>query len=105
MSCSRKIFPTSFLLIALCSCFQTTRADEKKTKSNQAKPISIAKLKRSTSVDFDEEILPVLKNNCLACHNKTTAKAKLVLETPQDMFKGGDSGPAIAPKRGSASLL
>src|SRR5262249_22475593 len=40
-----------------------------------------------------------------ACHNKTTAKGKLVLETPQDMLKGGDSGPAIAPKKGSSSRL
>src|SRR5262245_5729968 len=50
----------------------------------QRKPIPIAKIDRKTPVDFEKEILPILKNNCLACHNKTTTKADLVLETPQD---------------------
>ena len=80
-------------------------AAETKAADQPPKPIPIAKIKRSTPVDFDREILPILKNNCLPCHNKTTAKAKLVLETPEDLRKGGDSGPAIAPKQGAASLL
>jgi WD40 repeat protein len=68
-------------------------------------PIPIAKIKHPKPVDFDKEILPVLKNNCLACHNKTTAKGKLVLETPQDILRGGDSGPAATPKKSGSSLL
>ena len=81
------------------------QSQEAKRDSNRVVPIPITKLKRTSPVNFDREILPILKDNCLACHNKTTAKAGLVLETPQDMLKGGDSGAVIAPKRGSASLL
>jgi WD40 repeat protein len=81
------------------------RAAETKSADNPPKPIPIAKLKHSKPVDFDKEILPILKNNCLACHNKTTAKGRLVLETPQDILKGGDSGPAAAPKQSSSSLM
>src|ERR1043165_2927384 len=71
----------------------------------QRKPIPIAKIDRKTPVDFEKEILPILKNNCLACHNKTTTKAGLILETPQDILKGGESGKVVAPKRSGESLL
>lgn len=71
----------------------------------QAAAIPIATLKRTTPVDFEKEVLPILRNNCLACHNKTKAKADLILETPKDILKGGDSGPAVVPKKGAGSLL
>ena len=71
----------------------------------QRKPIPIAKIERKTPVDFEKEILPILKNNCLACHNKTTTKADLILETPQDILKGGESGKVVVPKRSGDSLL
>lgn len=96
----------AFVLTAFMSLAATPiRAQIEKAGANLQKPIPIAKIKRSTPVDFDKEILPLLKNNCLACHNKTTSKAGLILETPADMLKGGDSGPAIAPKKGGASLI
>jgi WD40 repeat protein len=71
----------------------------------QRKPIVIAKIDRKTPIDFEKEILPILKNNCLACHNKTTTKAGLNLETPQDILKGGESGKVVVPKRSGDSLL
>ena len=70
-----------------------------------AKGIPIAKVKHSGPVDFEKEILPILKNNCLACHNQTKAKAGLVLETPQAILKGGDNGPSVVPKKPRESLL
>jgi len=73
--------------------------------NGRVKPIPVAELNRSAVVDFDREILPLLRNSCLACHNRTTAKARLILETPADILKGGDSGPALEPGRGASSLL
>jgi len=70
-----------------------------------AKPIAVAKLDRSTPVDFEKEVLPVLNASCLACHNKTKPKAGLVLETPADILKGGDSGPAVVAGKPDESLL
>lgn len=67
--------------------------------------LPMAELKRTEPVDFEKEILPILKNNCLACHNQTKAKASLILETPQEIFKGGDSGPAVVPGKSAESLL
>lgn len=79
-------------------------AAQPEAKSETA-PLTIAELKRDTPVDFQKEILPILKNNCLACHSQTKPKAELVLETPQSIAKGGESGPAVVPGKPSASLL
>jgi WD40 repeat protein len=73
--------------------------------SSASAALSVAKLARKTTVDFEKEILPILRANCLACHNTTKAKADLNLETPQLILKGGDTGPAVEPGKGTASLL
>ena len=68
-------------------------------------PIPIAKIERTTTVDFEKEILPILKQNCLACHNQTKPKGGLVLETPRLILKGGDTGAAILLDKPGESLL
>jgi WD40 repeat protein len=77
---------------------------EKKTKQSVV-PIPIAELKRDRPVDFQAEVLPVLRRSCIACHNSTKAENHLVLETPQTILKGGESGPAVVPKHSTDSLL
>src|SRR6266567_3086903 len=57
--------------------------------------IAVGYVAHPAPVDFQKEVLPIVASNCLACHNKTKAKAGLILETPADMLKGGDTGPAI----------
>ena len=47
--------------------------------------LPVASLNRKTPVDFQDEILPIFRANCLACHNQTKAKADVILETPQDI--------------------
>lgn len=68
-------------------------------------PIPIAESKRTTPVDFDRDVRPFLSDNCLSCHCQTTTKGGLNLETPELMLKGGDSGTAIVPQKGSESLI
>ncbi|HEX2746615.1 MAG TPA: c-type cytochrome domain-containing protein [Verrucomicrobiales bacterium] len=70
-----------------------------------AAALPVTDLKRSTPVDFAKEVFPVLKQNCLACHNATKAKSGLNLETPELILKGGDNGPAAVPGRSAESLL
>lgn len=67
--------------------------------------LPIADMDRTDPVDFEKEILPIFKHSCLACHNQTKAKAGLILETPQHILKGGDSGPAAIPGKSAESLL
>ena len=68
-------------------------------------PIAIAEIKRDEPVDFEKEILPIMKRNCLACHNATDAASELVLETPQAMIKGGALGPSVEPGKSGESYL
>jgi WD40 repeat protein len=68
-------------------------------------PIKIADLKRSEPVAFEKEVLPILNRSCIACHNASKFEGNLVLETPQSIIKGGDSGPAVVPGRSDESLL
>lgn len=70
-----------------------------------AEPIAIERLDRTTPVDFQSEILPLLTANCLACHHAGKAEADLNLETPATIAKGGSSGPAVLAKNSAASLL
>ena len=92
-------------IIGLFLCPFRPLAEDNPPAEVQRKPIAIAKIDRKTPVDFEMEILPSLKNNCLACHNKTITKAGLILETPQDILQGGDSGKVVVPKRSGESLL
>jgi WD40 repeat protein len=65
----------------------------------------IADIQRAEPVDFEKEILPVLKRNCIACHNAAKPEKGLSLETPQSIAKGGDSGAAVTPRDSASSLL
>jgi len=55
--------------------------------------------------DFFRDVYPFLRGNCVACHNKTTTKAGLNMETPGLLRKGGESGPAVIPGKGGESPL
>lgn len=56
-------------------------------------------------LDFYRDIYPILKTNCISCHNKTTTKAGLNMETPALMRKGGDSGEGVIPGKSKESLV
>lgn len=68
-------------------------------------PIAIAELKHEGPVDFAKEVLPLLQKNCLACHNAQKSEGALILENPQAILKGGDSGPAVVAGKSAESLL
>lgn len=67
--------------------------------------ISVVRPAVGTQVEFHRDVVPILRANCLPCHNKTSAKADLLLESPGDMLKGGESGPAIVLNKPADSLL
>ena len=91
------IWIASLSIVAAITCARPTAAADK--------VIPIADVKRETPVDFQKDVLPLLKKNCVACHNATKAESGLVLETPQSIIKGGDSGPAVVPMKSAESLL
>jgi WD40 repeat protein len=56
-------------------------------------------------IDFYRDIYPVLKANCISCHNKTTTKAGLNMESPELLKKGGETGPGLIAGKGVESLV
>ncbi len=67
--------------------------------------IVAAPVVRAAELDFYRDVYPFLKANCVGCHNKTTTKAGLNMETPELMIKGGESGPSIIPGKSEESLV
>ena len=74
-------------------CFVLVSAGFGSCRPVSAEPIDIAEVKHEGDVDFEKEILPIFRRNCLACHSATEAESDLVLETPQTILKGGSEGP------------
>ena len=64
--------------------------------------IPISEIKRSDAVDFDKEILPLLRQNCLACHNSTDAEGDVILES---VAKIVESEAVVAGKPDDSTLL
>ncbi len=54
---------------------------------------------------YNDDILPVFKDNCTGCHNPDKLKADLDLTTYAAMMKGGSSGEAIKAGAPDTSLL
>ena len=65
----------------------------------------IATIEHPEPVDFQRELLPILRKKCLACHNGTDAESDLVLETPETILKGGSQGPAVVAGKPDESLM
>ncbi len=67
--------------------------------------LSLAATAAATDLEFYRDVFPFLKANCIVCHNKTTTKADLNMETPELMRQGGESGTALIPGKGADSLV
>lgn len=56
-------------------------------------------------VSFREQIQPILKERCRTWHTGAEPSHNLVLDTPEDLFKGGDGGSPIMRGKSKDSLL
>ena len=68
---------------------------------------SAPKLSAQDTAFFESKIRPVLVENCYKCHSQGAEKVKggLLLDTRDEMLKGGDTGPAIIRGDPEKSLL
>ena len=89
-----------FILLSLATALSTLAIS-----NAQAAPIEVAAVKHEGTVDFEKEILPIFRRNCVACHSATEAESDLVLESPQTILKGGSEGPAVVAGKSADSLL
>ena len=54
---------------------------------------------------FESRIAPILIKRCLECHGEIEPSGKLTLTTRASALRGGESGPALAPRDVATSLL
>lgn len=59
----------------------------------------------SASLDFKQQIQPLLTARCVACHGAKNGQSGLRLDRKTLAFQGGDSGPAIVPGKSGESEL
>ncbi len=67
--------------------------------------ISIEKIDRKEPVLFQNEILPMLRSNCVACHSSTKARGDINLESVKSILDGGEDGPIVVPGKSGESIL
>jgi WD40 repeat protein/mono/diheme cytochrome c family protein len=56
-------------------------------------------------VTYNDQVLPILKNACLNCHNPDKKKAGLDLSTYQATLQGSENGKILEPGNAATSLL
>jgi Protein of unknown function (DUF1553)/Protein of unknown function (DUF1549)/Planctomycete cytochrome C/F5/8 type C domain len=67
-----------------------------------AQPICMA----FADVNFESDVLPILKEHCIDCHGSQVQESKLRLDTLLNALRGGDSGePVISPGNSARSHL
>ena len=56
-------------------------------------------------ITYDDQVTPILRNNCFKCHNPDKTKGDLDLTTYSGVLKGGGSGKAVMPGDAPGSKL
>jgi len=60
----------------------------------------------AAEVEFERDVLPILRQHCVDCHGPDTAESQLRLDSPLFALRGGDSGEqAIVPGQHDQSYL
>ena len=71
------------------------------TAASAPRPVPAA----APTVDYERHVLPILKANCLDCHNAEKRKGGLSLADYADVLDGGRSGAVVRPGDAGRSLL
>ncbi len=59
----------------------------------------------ATPVDFDHDIVPILRQHCAECHTGDKKKGGLSFNTRESLLRGGEDGPVVKPGDATGSLL
>jgi formylglycine-generating enzyme required for sulfatase activity/mono/diheme cytochrome c family protein len=57
------------------------------------------------AVDFEQQIRPILEQNCVSCHGAAKVRGNLRLDSQGAALQGGKSGPAVVPGKPAESRL
>ena len=70
-----------------------------------AELLPVADIAPSRKVSYVNDIEPLFKKSCIACHNSTKAKGKLNLESVDFMREGADGFEVLVPGKSDESLV
>jgi hypothetical protein len=56
-------------------------------------------------ISYQKDIAPILARACYSCHGEGRSKGGLRVDSLAAITRGGNSGPALVPGKGSQSLL
>jgi mono/diheme cytochrome c family protein len=59
----------------------------------------------SAAVLFNQQVQPILEQQCQSCHGKTAKQSGLDVTSRETLLRGGDHGPAVTPGKPEESLL
>src|SRR3954469_3024454 len=74
---SRSIPLCAFTLCSLCLCGSFVQAPAK--------------------ITYTDHVLPILRDNCVACHNQDKSRGGLVVNNYTSLMQGGSSGEVVKP--------
>ncbi|MEZ6130603.1 MAG: PSD1 and planctomycete cytochrome C domain-containing protein [Planctomycetaceae bacterium] len=60
---------------------------------------------RADGVDFQRDVVPILQERCLSCHNERDHRGGLSLQSQPSVLKGGESGAVVVPGDADSSYL
>lgn len=80
-------------------------AEDEKDRTWTGCKAALDKAKYVLPVSFESEVAPILKTNCLRCHNEAQASANFRLDTYEAIGKGSRSGPVVFAGTPQRSLL
>lgn len=86
----------SFLPTIVCSALLV---------STFAPRLAAAPTDDNAPINFEQQIQPILRAHCIKCHGPDKQQADLRLDSVASMLTGGNTGPALTPGKGAASLL
>src|SRR5438105_10784293 len=66
---------------------------------------SAAQAAPSQPTSFINDVAPILRENCFACHNSSKRKGKFDMTTYTGLRKGGDKADPISPGKPEESLI
>ncbi len=84
---------------------KSDQAKQVTEKAEETKAIVPAEVKLGRPVDFEQDVYPILEQQCIACHNLAIPESKLNVEDVAGIMKGGKRGPSVVPKEPEKSLL
>lgn len=80
-------------------------AEDEKDRSWTSFRSALEKARYALPVSFESEVAPILKANCVRCHNEAQASGNLRVDTYAAIAMGGRSGQVVLPRVPNRSLL